>query len=108
MKIPKHLKAGTKRWVRAVSAGYDLEEHHERLLLSAAEAWDRAELAAAAIRDYGLTYLDKNGCPRSRPEVRVEKDGRLLYARMIRELGLDVASPADGNRPPVTTGRGRR
>ena len=42
MKAPKHLKAATGRWWEAVCDGWNLEDHHRRLLTLAAEAWDRS------------------------------------------------------------------
>jgi hypothetical protein len=47
----------------------------------------------------GLTYEDRFGCPRARPEIAVERDSRIGFARLVRELGLDVNNPDDA-RPP--------
>jgi phage terminase small subunit len=71
-----------------------------KLLTLAAEAWDRCQQAREALAKHGLTFEDRFGCPRSRPEIAVERDSRLAFARLLRELDLDVEPPPDGSRPP--------
>jgi phage terminase small subunit len=100
-KPPKHLSASTRRWVRHVADTYSLEQHHWGLLCLAAESWDRAEQAAVVIREQGMTYNDRFGAPRARPECAVERDSRIAFARLIRELGLDKAeTPETGGMQP--------
>ena len=50
----------------------------------------------------GLTYLDRFGVPRGAAEVAIERDSRLAFARLIRELDLDQAG--DPDRPPRIAG----
>ena len=94
-KPPKHLIPTTKRWWSAVVADYDLEDHHIKLLTLAAESWDRCREAREAIQREGLTFLDRFGAPHARPEVAVERDSRIAFARILRELALDVNHPGD-------------
>lgn len=96
-KAPKHLAATTRRWWEQVYADYNLESHHVRLLTLAGEAWDRGVQAREALKT-GLTYTDRFDCPRTRPEIAIERDSRIGFARLIRELGLDVEDP-DESRP---------
>lgn len=103
-KPPKHLRAQTRRWWSGIVADYDLESHHLRLLTLAAEAWDRGEEAREILATEGLTYDDRFGQPRARPEVAIERDSRIAFARMLRELALDVAPPEEA-RPPTITPR---
>jgi phage terminase small subunit len=101
MKAPKHLTVATRRWVGSVLERYELQEHHFKLLLLAAESWDRANQAAAVIREHGVSYTDRFGAPRSRPEVAVEHNAKIAFARLVRELGLDKAeAPAGGGMQP--------
>ncbi len=102
--VPKHLQAATRAWYIDVTESYELEPHHLRLLQLAAEAWDRCQEARAVLSKSGLTYEDRFGAPRARPEVAVERDSRLAFARLVRELGLDLTEPPD-TRPPFTQGR---
>src|SRR5687768_5971516 len=97
-KPPKHLKAATRRWFAGVVESYELEPHHERLLIAAADAWDRMDAARQVITRDGLTYTDRFGCPKARPEVAIERDARVAFARLVRELRLDVEP--DDPRPP--------
>jgi len=99
VKAPKHLAAATRRWWEQVHADYKLEPHHVRLLTLAAETWDRGVQAREALKKNGLTYIDRLSSPRSRPEVAIERDSRISFARLVRELGLDAEDP-DEARPP--------
>lgn len=99
----EHLAPTTLRWIEYVQAHWDLDEHHERLLQLAAEAWDRAQQSRRALDLHGLTYVDRFGAPRTRPEVAVERDSRLAFARLLKDLDLDQ-EPAPG---PLALGRRR-
>ena len=104
LSAPKHLRRPTARWWAQVASEYDLEAHHIRLLTLAAQAWDRAEQAREALLKHGLTFEDRFGCPHARPEVAIERDSRIAFARLLRELALDVETPAE-SRPPQIIGR---
>ena len=101
---PQHLKPTTRRWWSSVVADYQLEPHHIRLLSLAGEAWDRTTEAREALAEHGLTFTDRFGCPKPRPEVAIERDSRLGFARMLRELALDDVEPPEA-RPPRIAGR---
>ena len=97
---PSHLSAATKKWWRVVVLDYALLPHHLRLLQMACEAWDRGTTARKVIGRHGLTYLDRFGAPRPRPEIAIERDSRTAFARLVRELDLDTESPTEPTRPP--------
>src|SRR5215207_4229845 len=98
---PDHLSEPTRKWWRSVVEDYQLEPHHLRLLQLAGEAWDRCTQARAVLDERGLTYSNRFGDPCARPEVAVERDSRTAFARLIRELDLDVEPPAqERTRPP--------
>jgi phage terminase small subunit len=103
-KPPAHLRPATARWWCSVVTDYELEPHHVRLLSLAGEAWDRGQQAREVIAKEGLTYLDFRKQPKARPEISIERDSRLSFARLVRELGLDVADP-DQARPPRVGGK---
>jgi hypothetical protein len=106
-KAPSHLKPATRRWWLAVNQEYQLEEHHERLLTLAGEAWDRGAAARAAIDKLGIVFVDRFGSPRVRPEVAVERDSRLGFCRILRELRLDIQPPDEDPRLPDFQNGGR-
>jgi phage terminase small subunit len=80
-------------WWKTTVESFELDAHHMRLLRLACEAWDRSQQAREIIARDGLTYNDRFGAPRARPEVAIERDSRLAFARLLREIGLDVAEP---------------
>jgi P27 family predicted phage terminase small subunit len=97
-RAPAHLRAATRRWWASVVAEYELEAHHARLLTLAAEAWDRATEARETLKKHGAYYDDRFGQPKAHPATIVERDSRIAFARLLRELALDVSPPAP--RPP--------
>jgi phage terminase small subunit len=105
-RAPAHLRPATRQWFEEVAAAYVLESHHVRLLQLAGEAWDRAQEAREALAKHGLTHVDRFNAPRPRPEAAIERDSRIGFARLIRELSLDVVTPPEESRPPLLQGRG--
>jgi len=98
-KPPSHLRAPTRRWWAAVVELYEMQDHHLRLLTLAAEAWDRGQEARELLAKHGLTFWDRFGQPHARPEVAIERDSRIAFARMLRELSLDVEPPPEPRIP---------
>ncbi len=96
--LPKHLKAGTKAWIQKILADYELESHHKKILIQAGETWDRITQARERIEKEGAYYTDRWGCPKSHPALADERNGRIVFARLIRELNLSEESP--DARPP--------
>lgn len=99
-KPPGHLSKQGKDWWLWVTNEFELEEHHFKLLTAACESWDRTQQARRRLKKYGLTYQDRFGAPRARPEVSIERDNRLAFARLLRELDLDIDPPGPPGRPP--------
>jgi P27 family predicted phage terminase small subunit len=99
-KAPDHLRPDTGNWWVAVHEDYDLEPHHVRLLTLAAEAWDRTQQAREAIAVEGLTIRTGDGGLKAHPAVAIERDSRLAFARIVRELDLDFEGGAE-RRPPA-------
>lgn len=99
-RAPSHLEAATAAWWRHVAGRFELEQHHERLLTAACEAWDQAQAARVELVSAGMFYEDRFGQPRAHPAVAVERDARIAFARLVRELDLDSdrADPAAGGR----------
>lgn len=100
MKPPSHLSKPAAAWWREVAVEFAADSHHRHLLTLACEALDRCRAARRAIDRHGLTYTDRFGAPRTRPEVAVERDSRLAFARLLAQLGLDEDSPLDGRTAP--------
>ena len=97
---PAHLTPEAASWWRSVLADYELEDHHVRLLRLACEAWDRCQQAREEIDRDGLTIRTGDGGLKAHPAVAIERDARLAFARLVRELDLDAGAPSESRRPP--------
>jgi P27 family predicted phage terminase small subunit len=97
---PSHLSPAMQSWWGVVVEGFDMDRHHLHLLEAACGAWDRMVEAREALAEHGLTYLDDRGAPKARPEVAIERDARIAFARLVRELDLDCEAPPE-QRPPA-------
>jgi phage terminase small subunit len=103
MKAPSHLRPATQRWFTEMSGLYELEPQGIELLTLAASALDRAEQARARIAKDGAYLAGRYGL-RAHPAIAVERDSRLAFARLVRELQLDQQAP-ETPRPPAIAGR---
>jgi hypothetical protein len=90
IRIPKNsLSPAARKWVRGILTDYEIPDHQVRLLLLAAEMIDRGEAAKTILKEKGLTLTDKNGNERPRPEVSIERNCSVTFARLVRELRLE-------------------
>ena len=100
-KPPTHISKEAADWWRSVVRNYDMEGHHLRLLQAACEAWDRMQQGREAVASQGITFRAANGDLKANPAVAIERDARVAFARLVRELDLDAEGPADRSRPPA-------
>lgn len=105
---PEHLSEAARGFWRDVLEDYALEVHHLRLLRAACESWDRAEEARQRIESEGAYFLDRFEQPKAHPAVDVERKSRDQFRMLIRELGLDVAPPAESRGPAAPANANRR
>lgn len=96
---PAHLRREGKALWRSVLAGFDLEAHHLALLQAACEALGRTVEAREAIDRDGAYVVGRFG-PKAHPGLAVEASSRIAMTRILRELGLDLETPAT-SRPPT-------
>jgi len=103
---PRHLSKDSQQWWKNVVSEWALEGHHLRLLQLAAEAFDRAQMARRDIEKHGsLTVISATGTPKPHPAIGIERDARLAFARLLRELDLDCAGPGDSRPPSIRSNR---
>src|SRR5438309_11596574 len=95
---PAHLQSATREWWLSVVSRWDLDPHHVRLLTLAGESWDRCVEARELLARDGLVMSTKAGL-RAHPAVRIEVDSRIAFARLLRELDLDLEAPVAASRP---------
>ena len=98
---PPHLAPETADWWRGVVDDFELEGHHLRLLRLACEAWDRTQQARELLDRDGLTIATGDGGLKAHPAVAVERDARMAFTRVLRELDLDAEAPPSRARPPA-------
>lgn len=102
-RIPNHLKANTKTWMRKILQEFEFEDWQIRLLVAAGEAWDEAQAAREAIAEHGMVFTDRFGQSRPRPEIGIQHNAVLRFRLLMRELNLSEPPPDD--RPPGIAGR---
>ena len=101
-KPPPHLSKTAAAWWRDVTRDYALEPHHQHLLQAACEALDRMAQARAELEAHGgLTFMDQRGVIKAHPAEAIERNARIAFARLVRELDLDGGSMAQAPRPPA-------
>ncbi len=102
-KPPKFLqKPGREHWKNVVKT-YEIQPHQAPILALACQALDRAHAAREAIDKGGATVTDRFGQTRANPACAIERDAMSAFARLLRELGLDLVPEAP--RPPMRGGR---
>jgi len=101
IKAPKTLgRDGRAFWAKIV-AGYELQEHHFRLLEGACQCLDRISTARAEVAKMGEYFIDRWAQPKEHPGLVAERNQKVLFARLMRELCLDGVEAVE-SRPPRT------
>lgn len=101
-----HLEPATRLWVEAVRHEYDLDQHHDRLLILAAQAFDRAEQARYILDHDGIMIPTGAGGKKAHPAVAIARDARIASAFLLRELTLDMTGADVARPPPLASNRG--
>lgn len=101
-KSPAHLSPATRNFWRGIVTEFDLEAHQLKTLEAACQSWDRFVQARKILDREGLTFVDRLGNVRARPEGKIEVDSRTAFLRAMRELGLDHVGAPEAPRPNAT------
>lgn len=97
---PSHLKKGGRKFWKKVLNDFEIEDgHHLMLLENACQCLDRIDEAQAEIEKEGAYFTDRFGQPKEHPAHKTERDNKILFARLVRELNLDIEPPRE-SRPP--------
>lgn len=103
MKIPKApngLQLAGKKFFRKVLSEYVLTEGHDIMrLFMACRCLDEIAEAEKVVTDEGRFISDRFQQKREHPAAKAIRDNKIIFLRIIRELGLDISTPAD-SRPP--------
>lgn len=94
------LKEGRQFWSKTLKE-FDLVEAHDlERLEHACHCLDRLAEARAEVDKEGPYFVDRFGQPKEHPSLKVERDNKVLFIRIIRELRLDLDQPEEHPRPP--------
>ena len=103
MKYPESnikLNKTGRKFRRDVLKEYQIEDAHDlRRLELASYCLDRVEECQQLIEKDGAFIKDRFEQLKEHPACKVERDNKTLFARLIRELGLDLEQP-ETPRPP--------
>lgn len=88
------LKAAGKALWRTVCDEWELAPDSEELVLlaHACRSEDIAATAQAALDEHGLTYEDRFGTPKERPEARILRQQRSAVASLVKQIGASQMS----------------
>ncbi len=82
----------------AVHDGYEMTAAERRVLADAMILCQRADQAAEAVAEHGVTVSDRYGTPKTNPAVEIEVRCRTAAARLLHQLRLDEAVEQVGRR----------
>jgi hypothetical protein len=104
MKVPKSSikldKVGAKFRRDVLKEFMFVDTHDLRRLDLAAHCLDRIEECRAVIELEGAFVKDRFEQSRENPAVKCERDQKVVFCRIIRELNLDIEAPKE-SRPPA-------
>jgi phage terminase small subunit len=99
--VPGHLSKPSQQWLGELLDGYpDATTTEVRLLVMAAEAWDRAARARRLLDREGLVVTSPQGA-KAHPAVAIAKDSMTLFSRLVAQLGLDDVAQPDDDLPRI-------
>lgn len=74
--------------MKQVTAEFEFAEHELETVFQAAVCLDRIEQARDEIAVHGILTVDRHGQLKPNPAVVIERDCKVLFARLCRELEL--------------------
>jgi phage terminase small subunit len=103
MKKPSiELKTSGAKFRRAVLREYTFTDTHDFYRLDlAAHCIDRIMECQEVIDAEGCFIVDRFKQKREHPAVKTERDQKVVFCRIVRELNLDIEAPKEASRPPA-------
>lgn len=87
---PKHLSRAAKELWQTIVGDYDLESHQLEILRLLCETLDRLELCRKQLKRDGMFSVNRFGETRPHCALKEERENKVLFARLSRELNLDI------------------
>ena len=99
MKIPRTpsgLESPGKKFYKKIMHEYEMEESHdlERLFM-ACRCLDEISESEKIVKEEGRFILDRFKQKKEHPAAKAIRENKVLFCRIIRELGLDLVVPGD-------------
>ncbi len=91
--------AGNAFWSAAIREREFEEAHDLERLRMAARCLDELASDEAAVKAEGRFFPDRFGQPREHPAAKAIRDNKLLFIKIVRELGLDLVLPGTPHAP---------
>src|SRR5687768_6613626 len=85
---PDHLSPEMQEFWQTVFQRQRLQVFQVHMLQTACEAFDRAEAARKIIERDGMTFTDRFGQPRARPEANIEAVSRAQFQKLVISCGV--------------------
>ena len=99
-RAPSNLQKAGKVFWKKIHSEYLFETAHDlERLVQACGCLDQIAGGEARIKEEGLFQKDRYGQIKEHCAVKLIRDNRILFARLIREIGLDLEKPKE-SRPP--------
>jgi hypothetical protein len=103
-KTPSELGQSGRKFFKKIVAEFELDSHHIELLTLAGKCLDRIESAREILDTEGIVTHDRFGTPKPHPACAIELQNKTIFARLVRELALDIDIP-ESPRPPRLGGQ---
>ena len=98
---PAYLGKTGRTWFRKVIADYQFDTAPEiELLVQAAATLDRIAQCRAEIAKAGMVVPTGSGGVKPHPCLNAERDNKILFSRICRELKLNAPIDDESNRLP--------
>lgn len=93
---PKSLKKAGNQFWKTVMAEFVLESGHDLTRLEmACSCLDTIAESETIVEKEGLFVLDRFEQQKEHPGLKTIRDNKVIFCRIIRELGLDLEPPSD-------------
>lgn len=99
-KLIKLGKTGRKFRKKVLNEYVFTKTHDLEKLDMASQILDRLELCNAEIEANSAFILGSNGQLKENPAMKSERDLKVVFCRIIRELNMDIEELKNDNRPP--------
>jgi hypothetical protein len=99
MKIPEFLGETGRKWAERVVKSFKFSDHEIEAVWQAAGCLDRITEAQKGIAENGAVVENRHHELKANPSVALERDNKILFCRLCRELNLFEGKAPDTRIP---------